>query len=69
MSISAVSGSLASQNPMSSSSASQRITPQQVSTAVLKQATGDGDARTGAAALNDGDAASMQARRSVNIKA
>jgi hypothetical protein len=42
-----------------------RITPQEVSPAVLKQATGDGDGRTGAAALNDGDKAAQQAAQQV----
>ena len=40
-----------------------RVTPQQVSPAVLKQATDDGDGRTGAAALNDGDTAAQSAAR------
>ena len=38
-----------------------RVTPQEVSPAVLKQATGDGDGRTGIAALNDGDSAAQKA--------
>lgn len=47
-----------------------RLTPGQVSTAALNAATNDGDGRTGAAALNDGDAASQSARRgAVNITA
>ena len=47
-----------------------RLTTSQVSTAALKAATGDGDGRTGAAALNDGDAAAQSARRgAVDIKA
>lgn len=53
------------------SSVSQ-IQPQQVSAAVLKSATNDGDGRTGVAALNDGDAAAQQAARSaskVDVKA
>jgi hypothetical protein len=41
-----------------------RIAPSQVSAAVLQRATGDGDGRTGAAALNDGDAAALAAARS-----
>jgi hypothetical protein len=46
------------------------LTPQNVSAAALKAANGDGDGRTGAAALNDGDAASQAARRgAVNIRA
>lgn len=49
---------------------SQRLTTSQVSAAALKAATSDGDGRTGAAALNDGDAAAQSARRgAVNIKA
>ena len=36
--------------------------PANVSAAVLKAAVGDCDGRTGAAALNDGDAASQAAR-------
>lgn len=41
-----------------------------VSAAALKAATGDGDGRTGAAALNDGDAAAQSARRgAIDIKA
>jgi hypothetical protein len=46
-----------------------RITPSQVSAAVLKRATDDGDGRTGTAALNDGDAAAQAAARQVNVKA
>jgi hypothetical protein len=37
------------------------LTTQSVSAAVLKRATSDGDGKTGAAALNDGDAASQAA--------
>ena len=49
---------------------SARLTPSNVSAAALKAATGDGDGRTGAAALNDGDAAAQSARRgAVNIHA
>ena len=49
---------------------SARLTTSQVSAAALKTATGDGDGRTGAAALNDGDAAAQSARRgAVDIKA
>jgi hypothetical protein len=40
-----------------------RLTTANVSTVALKAATGDGDGRTGAAALNDGDAAAESARR------
>jgi len=49
---------------------SAQLTPAQVSGAALKAAAGDGDGRTGSAALNDGDAAAQAARRgAVNIKA
>jgi hypothetical protein len=47
-----------------------RLTTSNVSGAALKAATRDGDGRTGAAALNDGDAAAQTARRgAINIKA
>jgi hypothetical protein len=47
-----------------------QLTPANVSGAALKAAAGDGDGRTGTAALNDGDAAAQMARRgAVNIKA
>ena len=46
-------------------SSTSRIQPQQVSAAVLKSAEGDGDGRTGAAALNDGDSAAQKASQSV----
>ena len=60
--------------PVSSSPAvAAPLTTQSVSAAILKRAVGDGDGRTGAAALNDGDAASQAAvaaaKSSVNIKA
>jgi len=42
-----------------------RVTPSQVSAAVLQRATGDGDGRTGAAALNDGDGAARAAAQQV----
>jgi hypothetical protein len=50
------------------------LTTQSVSAAVLKRATSDGDGKTGAAALNDGDAASQAAvvaakSSGVNLKA
>lgn len=46
------------------------LTPQKVSAAALKAAIGDGDGRTGSAALNDGDAAAQAARRgAINIRA
>jgi hypothetical protein len=48
----------------------RQLTPASVSGAALKAAAGDGDGRTGSAALNDGDAAAQAARRgSVNVKA
>jgi hypothetical protein len=47
-----------------------RLSPSNVSAAALKAAAGDGDGRTGAAALNDGDAAAQNARRgAIDIKA
>jgi hypothetical protein len=47
-----------------------RLTTSNVSAAALKTATGDGDGRTGAAALNDGDAAAQSARRgAIDVKA
>ena len=50
--------------------ANARLTTNNVSAAALKAATGDGDGRTGAAALNDGDAAAQSARRgAIDIKA
>ena len=42
-----------------------RVTPSAVSAAVLQRANSDGDGRTGAAALNDGDAAAQAAARQV----
>jgi hypothetical protein len=46
-----------------------RLTPANVSAAILKAAAGDGDGRTGAAALNDGDAAAQAARRgAIDVK-
>lgn len=49
---------------------SAQLTPANVSGTALKAATGDGDGRTGSAALNDGDAAAQAARRgAVNIRA
>jgi hypothetical protein len=47
-----------------------RLTAANVSAAALKAANGDGDGRTGTAALNDGDAAAHSARRgAVDVKA
>lgn len=42
-------------------SMNSQIQIQQVTNATLKAAQGDGDGRTGVAALNDGDAAAQQA--------
>lgn len=42
-------------------STSHQITVQQVTPATVKRADGDGDGRTGVAALNDGDQAAQQA--------
>lgn len=54
----------------SMAAAPPRLTPANVSGAALKAAAGDGDGRTGTAALNDGDAAAQGARRgAINIKA
>ena len=47
-----------------------QLTTANVSTAVLKAVNGDGDGKTGTAALNDGDAAAQSARRqAVDVKA
>ena len=48
------------QNPVPA--APPALTPANVSAAALKVAAGDGDGRTGTAALNDGDAAAQAAR-------
>ncbi|MGO9958232.1 MAG: hypothetical protein ACLP50_20070 [Solirubrobacteraceae bacterium] len=54
----------------SAAAATTRITAANVPPAALKRANGDGDGKTGTAALNDGDAASQAARRqAVDIKA
>ncbi|MCW2953570.1 MAG: hypothetical protein JWQ48_2740 [Conexibacter sp.] len=42
-------------------SVSARLTPQMVTPAAVQAASGDGDGLTGAAALNDGDAAAHAA--------
>jgi hypothetical protein len=42
-----------------------RVATSQVSAAALQHANGDGDGRTGAAALNDGDAAAHAAAQQV----
>jgi hypothetical protein len=62
MSISAVGSATAT----SAATPPAKIQPQQVSAAVLKKAQGDGDGLKGAAALNDGDAASQAAQQSVH---
>jgi hypothetical protein len=47
-----------------------QLTAANVSRAALKAAAGDGDGRTGTAALNDGDAAAQAARRgAIDIRA
>jgi len=51
---------------ISAVSSTSQIQPQQVSAAVLKSANGDGDGRSGVAALNDGDAAAQKAAQSVS---
>ena len=48
---------------MNVSAAGQHLTTQMVSQAAVQAAANDGDGKTGAAALNDGDAASQSARR------
>ena len=45
--------------PTPLATASPQLTPANVSGAALKAAAGDGDGRTGTAALNDGDAAAQ----------
>jgi hypothetical protein len=42
-----------------------RVTPSAASAGVLQRANGDGDGRTGAAALNDGDAAAQAAAQQI----
>jgi hypothetical protein len=42
-----------------------RVTPSAVSAGILQQANGDGDGKTGAAALNDGDTAARAAAQQV----
>jgi len=44
-----------------SQAASAAVSSAQVSAAILKRANGDGDGRSGTAALNDGDAAARAA--------
>lgn len=61
---------ISSVSHVASAAATARLTTSQVSAAALKAATGDGDGKTGAAALNDGDAASQSARRgAIDVKA
>lgn len=50
---------------MNVSATSTQITPAMVSTKLARAAGDDGDGLTGAAALNDGDAAAHAAARSV----
>jgi hypothetical protein len=52
-------------HPAGAASQAARLTPAQVSAAVLQRATGDGDGKTGAAALNDGDSAAIAAAQQV----
>jgi hypothetical protein len=49
----------------SSASSLARVSPAQVSAGVLQRADGDGDGKTGAAALNDGDSAAQAAAQQV----
>jgi len=51
--------------------ASSLVSATEVSAAIVQRATGDGDGRTGTAALNDGDAAARvaAASRSVDVRA
>lgn len=47
-----------------------RLTTANVTPGALKAAVGDGDGRSGTAALNDGDAAAQAARRgAIDVKA
>jgi hypothetical protein len=48
-------------HPAAAGSSVARVSPAQVSATVLQRADGDGDGKTGAAALNDGDAAAQAA--------
>jgi hypothetical protein len=48
---------------MNVSAVGQHLSPQMVTQAALQAAAGDGDGRTGAAALNDGDGAARAAAR------
>jgi hypothetical protein len=51
--------------------ADRLVTASQVSAAIVQRANGDGDGRSGTAALNDGDAAARAAAasRGVNVRA
>ncbi len=44
-----------------------RVTASTVSASILQRANGDGDGRTGTAALNDGDAAAQAAAQQVKF--
>ena len=58
--------------PPTQTSPPVQVTPANVSAAVLQRAVGDGDGRTGVAALNDGDAAAQvaaQEAKAVDIRA
>lgn len=47
-----------------------RLTPVNVTPSALKAADGDGDGRSGTAALNDGDTAAQTARRgAIDVRA
>lgn len=48
---------------MSISAVTHAVSPQQVSASIRRAADDDGDGKTGAAALNDGDAAAKAAAR------
>ena len=52
-------------HPAGAVSQTARVSPAQVSAAVVQRADGDGDGKTGAAALNDGDAAAQSAAQQV----
>src|ERR1700745_3077409 len=54
---------VAQSHPAGAASQTARVSPAQVSAAVLQRADGDGDGKTGAAALNDGDAAAQAAAK------
>ena len=62
-------------SPVAALAAQAQVTPSAVSAAVRQRAEGDGDGRTGVAALNDGDSAAqaaaqqVRAQHAVNVKA